>query len=89
MKNETALNPATLATKAVEWWCPDRTATRDEDLIELTAAFEVALAALEAKDWGEYHTTLNHTAAGTLGYDTVAEEEELLAFLDDLCRGYR
>jgi hypothetical protein len=49
-----------------------------------------ARAAARDGDWGEYWVTLNKAAcSSSLGYDTEAQEEELLAFLDDLCRGYR
>lgn len=47
-----------------------------------------AQVALGEKDFGRFHMLLNAVAASELGYDTVAQEEELLEYLDDLVRGY-
>jgi hypothetical protein len=88
VKEKTALSANTLALAALDWWCPDRTRTFTDDVTELTAYFTDALAALDIKDWSTYNVVIQRAAAGTLGYDTVREEDELLAYLDDLCRGY-
>jgi hypothetical protein len=79
--------PAThLASKAVRWWCPERAS----GVRSLASRLSHARAAARDGDWGEYWVTLNKAAcSSSLGYDTEAQEEELLAFLDDLCRGYR
>lgn len=76
-----------LGRKAVEWWCPDSRIT-SELIEEVGAELSKAKAAMEEKDWGLFHTTLNRVAISSLGYDTEEEEEELLAYLDDLVRGY-
>jgi len=81
---QTALD---LGRKAVEWWCPDSRIT-SELINEVGAELYKAQTAMEEKDWGLFHATLNRVAISSLGYDNEHEEEELLAYLDDLVRGY-
>ena len=85
MKNE--LLSSTLGQQAVAWWCPaDRDTT---DLAEIVdTQLTKAQAAMAQKDWSNYHCSLNHVAASELGFDNAREEEQLLGYLDDLCRGY-
>jgi hypothetical protein len=78
---------AYLARKAVEWWCPDDRIT-SELINEVGAELYKAQAALEEKDWSTFHATLNRVAISSLGHDDENQEEELLAYLDDLVRGY-
>ena len=76
-----------LGRKAVEWWCPDSRIT-PELIEEVGAELYKAQAAMAEKDWGTFHATLNRVAISNLGYDGEEQEEELLAYLDDLVRGY-
>ena len=86
MENETLT--LTLGQKAVEWWCPTgRDTTGLADVV--TAKLAQAQGALAQDDFATYHYLLNHVAITELGYDDEAQEEELLGYLDDLCRGYR
>ena len=85
---ENTLTITTLGQQAVEWWCPaDRDTTGLAEIVDGRLA--MAQAAMAQKDWGTYHAILNQVAISELGYDTEAQEEELLGYLDDLCRGYR
>ena len=79
--------PATrLAAKALKWWVPDRGLGAQA---KLAAKLAHARNAAREGDWGTYWTTLNHTASGPcLGVDDEWQEEALLGYLDDLCRGY-
>lgn len=88
MKNTALRTAFELGQKATSWWCPPERVT--SDFIETVgASLYEAQGALEEKDFGSYHLLLNSVAASELGYDGVAQEEELLAYLDDLVRGYR
>ena len=42
--------------------------------------------ALSDEGWGDYWITLNRLACGEMGFDTAEEEDEVLAYLDALCR---
>ena len=78
----------TLGQQAVAWWCPpDRDTTGLAEIVG--AQLAKAQDALAQKDWSSYHYLLNHVAISELGYDDEDQEEELLGYLDDLCRGYR
>ena len=84
---ETTVTTTTLGQQAVEWWCPpNRDTTGLAEIVDGWLA--MAQAAMAQKDWGTYHRLLNQVAISELGYDDEAQEEELLGYLDDLCRGY-
>lgn len=88
MKNTTPRTATNLGQLAVTWWCPTERVTTE--LVEVVGSvLYEAQTALGEKNFGQYHTLLNSVAASELGYDTEAEEEELLEYLDDLVRGYR
>jgi len=84
---ETTVTTTTLGQQAVDWWCPP-----DRDTIGLAEIVDAQLVkaqvAMAQKDWSSYHCLLNQVAISELGYDTEDQEEELLGYLDDLCRGY-
>jgi hypothetical protein len=85
---EKTLTSTTLGQQAVAWWCPpDRDTTGLAEVVD--AQLAKALDALAKKDWSAYHYLLNYVAIGELGYDDEDQEDELLGYLDDLCRGYR
>ena len=85
---EKTLTSTTLGQQAVAWWCPaDRDTTGLAEVVD--AQLAQAQAAMAQKDWGSYHCLLNQVAISELGYDDETQEEELLGYLDDLCRGYR
>ncbi len=81
----TSLRPTELAELAIQWWCPDRFV---ETYGELTSRFVKIMDAYDARDFGTWFNLLNGAAIGCLGYDTVREEDALLGYLEDLCRGY-
>ena len=84
---ETTVTTTTLGQQAVDWWCPpDRDTTGLAEIVD--AQLAKAKAAMAQKDWSDYHCLLNRVAISELGYDDEDQEEELLGYLDDLCRGY-
>jgi len=85
MQERTSLRPTELAELAIEWWCPDRYVEIYGDLV---SRFASILDAYDARDFGIWYNLLNGAAVSVLGYDTEEEEDALLAYLDDLCRGY-
>jgi hypothetical protein len=87
MKERTSLRPTELAELAIEWWCPDSFVEIYGDLV---SAFASLLEAYDANDFSTWYNLLNRTAVGILGYDLDDEyqEEALLTYLEDLCRGY-
>jgi hypothetical protein len=84
---ETTVTTTTLGQQAVDWWCPpDRDTTGLAEIVD--AQLAKAKVAMAQKDWSDYHCLLNRVAASELGFDDAREEEQLLGYLDDLCRGY-
>jgi hypothetical protein len=85
MTERTSLRPTELAELAIDWWCPDRFA----DIYgELTTHFVNMMEAYDARDFSTWYQLLNRAAIGCLGYTGVREEDALLGYLEDLCRGY-
>jgi hypothetical protein len=85
MKNVQLADPSeatALACRVLAWWCPDR-----KDLATVARVAAGFRRALSDEGWGDYWITLNRLAIGELGYDTEEEEDEVLAYLDGLCRG--
>ena len=86
MKRTVQLAPTSeataLACKVLDWWCPDR-----KDLATVARVAAALRRALSDEGWDDYWITLNAVAIGELGYDTEEEEDEVLAYLDGLCRG--
>ena len=84
MKNVQLADPSeatTLACRALGWWCPDR-----KDLATVARVAAGLRRALSDEGWGDYWITLNRLACGEMGFDTAEEEDEVLAYLDALCR---
>jgi hypothetical protein len=87
MKERTSLRPTELAELAIEWWCPDRYV---EIYGELTSRFVRIMDAYDSGDLSTWYNLLNGAAVSVLGYDLDDEDQEeaLLGYLEDLCRGY-
>jgi hypothetical protein len=46
------------------------------------------MEAYDASDYSTWYQLLQRAAIGCLGYEGVREEDALLGYLEDLCRGY-
>jgi hypothetical protein len=84
MEDRTELRPTELSELAIDWWCPNRFA---EVYGEMVSCFVQILEAYDKKDFGTWHLLMNG-AACVLGYDDEWQEEAILDYLENLCRGY-